>query len=132
MTDPTRLDCFDALLGATLQMRRHLETVADSFGLTPPQARVIANLPEPVRMQAVADATGCEPSHLTAIASSLEDLGLARRETDPSDRRARRLALTPKGEALRVELVPTLVQNSPILTHLDDAEAATLLDLLRR
>lgn len=130
--DENRLACFDALVSTTVRLRQHVETVAGQFGLTAPQARVVVLLHEPQRMQAIAAGAGCEPSHVTGLAEQLEAAGVAQREPDPEDRRARRLTLTPEGMEIRERLVPALLDSAPVISELEDGEVDTLLRLLER
>lgn len=131
-TPATALACYDALLQVSMHVRHHLEGVAHEAGLTPPQARVLLLLSAPMRMQAAAEASGCEPSHITGIADQLEAAGLAGREPDPSDRRARLLFLTSHGQRLRRRLLPALVGTAPVVSSLDESDQAELLRLLTR
>jgi len=128
--DP-RAEALDSLLRIAHDLRRHVEAVGREFGLSGPQARLVFSLTDPLRMQAAAEATSCEPSHLSAIADQLTEAGLLAREPDPDDGRARRLTLTASGRALRRRLVPALLADAPVLTDLDDTECHALDDLLR-
>jgi DNA-binding MarR family transcriptional regulator len=57
---------------------------------------------QPVRGQAVlAEAIGADKTRLIEVLDDLQERGLIRREPDPADRRARLLAVTPKGRRLR-------------------------------
>jgi DNA-binding MarR family transcriptional regulator len=57
---------------------------------------------EPLRGQAVlAQAIGADKTRIIEILDDLQERGLIRREPDPTDRRARLLALTPAGRRLR-------------------------------
>jgi DNA-binding MarR family transcriptional regulator len=49
------------------------------------------------RLGALATAFGLDPSTITRQVQALEEAGLATRQTDPSDRRASLLDLTPSG-----------------------------------
>jgi DNA-binding MarR family transcriptional regulator len=51
----------------------------------------------PQRLGALATAFGLDPSTITRQVQALEEIGLASRETDPADRRASILDLTPNG-----------------------------------
>ena len=51
----------------------------------------------PQRLGALAAAFGLDPSTITRQVQALEEIGLAHRKTDPSDRRASILDLTPNG-----------------------------------
>lgn len=128
--DDIRIAGFDALLRLAIDVRRHVEAVATDHDLTPPMARTLLLLDEPMRMSAIADSAGCEPSHVTGLAMQLEQAGLAVRRIDPDDRRARRLELTGQGRRVRTRLVPAMLAEAPVLADLDDAQVAALLDLI--
>ena len=51
----------------------------------------------PQRLGALAQAFGLDPSTITRQVQALEEIGIAGRKTDPSDRRASILDLTPEG-----------------------------------
>lgn len=125
-----RLATFDELLRAAIRLRRHVEQVARGYDLSAPQARLVMSLEQPLRMQRAAELTACEPSHLTAVADQLEQLGLITREADPADRRARQLSLTAAGRRLRAVMVPAMLDAAPVIVDLDEAECATLRRLI--
>jgi DNA-binding MarR family transcriptional regulator len=114
-----RLQALDELLRAAIEMRRHIDEVSDRFGLSGPQVRLLLALDHPLRMNAAADATSCEPPHVTLLAEQLEKSGLLVRTTDPTDRRARLLVLTEAGAARREEIIPALLDNAPVVSVLD-------------
>jgi DNA-binding MarR family transcriptional regulator len=128
--EASRLDALDSLLRLGMELRRHVETVAHDFGISAPQARLVVTLSEPMRMQQAAEATACEPSHLTALADQLEGAGLLTRKPDPTDRRARQLCLTAKGKTLRTKLVPAVVDQAPLVGRLDSTQCAQLRALI--
>lgn len=76
------------------------------------------NRPEAPRLGDVARLLGMDRTTLTANLKPLERRGLLTVSLDPSDRRGRRLALTPVGEELLVQAVPvwrqTLAQLPPV------------------
>lgn len=76
------------------------------------------NRPEAPRLGDVARLLGMDRTTLTANLKPLERRGLLTVSPDPSDRRGRRLALTPVGEELLVQAVPvwrqTLAQLPPV------------------
>ncbi|GHF51272.1 MarR family winged helix-turn-helix transcriptional regulator [Seohaeicola zhoushanensis] len=76
------------------------------------------NRPEAPRLGDVARLLGMDRTTLTANLKPLERRGLLTVSPDPSDRRGRRLALTPDGEDLLVQAVPvwrqTLAQLPPV------------------
>ena len=91
----------------TMLLRRvqniHLSTSAGDMHLERSAYGILCQLADegPQRLGALATAFGLDPSTITRQVKALEDSGLATRETDPSDRRASILDLTPEGrEAL--------------------------------
>ena len=83
--------------------------------------------------QELGAAMGIDPSTMVSLIDQLEKAGLAERRPRPTDRRAREVAITPKGRrilnqarelAMRVE--------DEVLRGLSEAERRRLLALLRR
>ena len=67
------------------------------------------------------------------VLARLERRGLLAREVDRSDRRCRKLVLTPAGEQLVQELEPTTMRvNDKLLAPLDNEEQREFLRLLRK
>jgi DNA-binding MarR family transcriptional regulator len=64
------------------------------------------NRPEPPSMAPVAALLGMDRTTLTAAIKPLERRGLVAVETDPQDRRGRRLRLTPEARALLARAAP--------------------------
>jgi DNA-binding MarR family transcriptional regulator len=64
------------------------------------------NRPEPPGMAAVASLLAMDRTTLTAALKPLQRRGLVKITTDPADRRARLLKLTPLGRRLLVQAVP--------------------------
>lgn len=58
----------------------------------------------PLRVRDLAEVKGADPSTISRQAAQLVKAGLARREADPADGRASRLAVTPAGLAACQEL----------------------------
>ncbi|WP_067133817.1 MarR family winged helix-turn-helix transcriptional regulator [Microtetraspora malaysiensis] len=129
--DPEGQEIVERLFAVAVALRVHFEETAADVGLTVPQAHTLIHLQEPQRMGEVAAYLRCEPSHVTAIADSLERCGLLRREPDPEDRRAKRLLLTSSGQQLRDRLVARLFESAPIISVLDADQRIELLSLLR-
>jgi DNA-binding MarR family transcriptional regulator len=91
----------------TMLLRRvqniHLSTSSGDMHLERSAYGIMCQLADegPQRLGALASAFGLDPSTITRQVKALEDAGLAARETDPTDRRASILDLTPEGrEAL--------------------------------
>jgi DNA-binding MarR family transcriptional regulator len=64
------------------------------------------NRPEPPGMAAVASLLAMDRTTLTAALKPLQRRALVNITADPADRRARLMALTPKGRRLLVQAVP--------------------------
>lgn len=56
----------------------------------------------------------CDPSTVTFLIGRLEDRGLAERRVSPRDKRAKIVALTERGRALRGRLVEIVTNHSPL------------------
>ncbi|WP_143121530.1 MarR family winged helix-turn-helix transcriptional regulator [Saccharopolyspora antimicrobica] len=119
------------LLGVLARLREHLDSAADDVGLSLPQAHTLLRLEQPQRMGELAGALHCEPSHVTAIADLLEASDLLERQSDPADRRAKRLVLTAKGTKLRERLLARLGEGFPVASELDAGQRDVLAELLR-
>ncbi len=79
--------------------RIHLSTSAGEVNLERSAYGILCKLADegPQRLGALATAFGLDPSTITRQVQALEELGLAARKTDPSDRRASILDLSPAG-----------------------------------
>jgi DNA-binding MarR family transcriptional regulator len=83
--------------------------------------------------QELGSAMGVDPSTMVALIDELEAAGLAERRPHPKDRRARTVALTPKGRRVleRTRRMAMHVEDE-VLHGLTAAERRELLTLLRR
>jgi len=79
--------------------RIHLSTISGEVNLERSAYGIMAKLADegPQRLGALASAFGLDPSTITRQVQALEELGMASRETDPTDRRASILDLTDVG-----------------------------------
>lgn len=97
----------DAALELVVSLHRLLRSLgraARDRTLQPTQLIVLVQLIEqgPSRIGVVADSVPCSQPTATAAAACLESAGLVRREPDPTDGRATRIAITEAGlRALR-------------------------------
>ena len=82
--------------------RIHLSTSTGDMTLERSAYGIMCQLADegPQRLGALATAFGLDPSTITRQVKSLEDAGLAERETDPTDRRASILDLTTEGRQI--------------------------------
>ena|SRR5947209_6745960 len=89
---------------------------------------------QPLRGQAVlAEAIGADKTRLIDVLDDLQDRGLIRREPDPADRRARLLALTPKGRRLRERVRRAIRREEErLLAALPATDRAAFLRALQR
>ena len=79
--------------------RIHLSTTTGDVNLERSAYGIMCKLADegPQRLGALATAFGLDPSTITRQVQALEEIGLAGRKTDPSDRRASILDLTDNG-----------------------------------
>jgi DNA-binding MarR family transcriptional regulator len=107
----------------------------ESVGLTPALFGVLNVLGarEGAIQQEIGSAMGIDPSTMVSLIDQLETAGLAKRRPHPTDRRAREVAITPKGRRLleRGRRMSTQVEDE-VLRGLSAAERRQLLTLLRR
>ena len=97
-----------AAVGALMDVSRLMtavvaRTLADvEHTVTVPQLRVLVTLhgSGSRNVTSIADVLGVNPSNATRTCGQLVAAGLVRRRTDPSDRRAASVTLTPRGRAL--------------------------------
>jgi MarR family transcriptional regulator for hemolysin len=89
-------------LGRLLERRLWRALGEAELGLTPTQARTLVALHfhAPLTQQELAVHIDVEPSTLVGTLDVMEREGLARRDPNPSDRRAHLVQTTEKGEAL--------------------------------
>ena len=87
---------------AARRLARRFDAALKPFGLTNGQfsLMVAINQPEPPPIGRLAPFLGMDPATLTAAVKPLARRGLLTVETDPDDRRSRRLRITPDGVAL--------------------------------
>ena len=107
----------------------------ESIGLTPALFGLlnILGAREGAMQQELGSAMGVEPSTMVSLIDELESAGLAKRRPHPTDRRARAVAVTPKGRRVleRARKMAMQVEDE-VLRGLTAAERRELLTLLRR
>src|ERR1700735_5394770 len=83
------------------RMFRAVNDQLSGCGLSIARTKVLRRLREqgPVRQNALATDFGLSPHSITDIVDGLERAGLAERRPDPTDRRAKLVAITEVGEA---------------------------------
>jgi DNA-binding MarR family transcriptional regulator len=107
----------------------------ESIGLRPASFGVLNLLAKRDAMiqQEIGRAIGIDPSTMVALLDGLEGAGLVTRTPNPSDRRARVVAVTPKGrKALERGRKLNGEVEDEVLKGLSKTERRELLDLLRQ
>ena len=107
----------------------------ESIGLTPALFGILHVLGarEGAIQQEIGSAMGIDPSTMVSLIDQLEAAGLAKRRPRPTDRRAREVAITPKGRrALERGRQMAADVEDEVLRGLTAAERRELLRLLRR
>jgi DNA-binding MarR family transcriptional regulator len=89
-------------------LARRFDEALRPVGLTNGQFSLLMSLnrPEPPGMASVATLLAMDRTTLTAALKPLERRGLINIAKDPSDRRGRRLSLTPEGRTVLASAVP--------------------------
>ena len=115
------------------RMFRAVNDEMNSCGLSMARTKVLSKLHElgPTRQNVLAAGFGLSPHSITDIVDGLERLGLAERRADPTDRRAKLVAITDVGEA---SLDVANATRERLLKHifggLSEADRETFLRLL--
>jgi DNA-binding MarR family transcriptional regulator len=105
------------------------ETLGISFG----RARALRRLARrPMSMSELATALGIDPANATAVVDELESLKLARRRPHPTDRRAKVVEATAKGQKLARQADEILGTPPAELSALDSDDLEALRRILKR
>jgi DNA-binding MarR family transcriptional regulator len=122
------------MTGVMLTRKQPFPQVAASFGLNPGAMHALLSLDpaEPKSMSSLACAWKCDASNVTWLIDRLEERGLAERRPDPSDRRVRTVALTPKGVRLRERIEAKLYEPPDALRTLSPRDLETLARILSK
>jgi MarR family transcriptional regulator for hemolysin len=114
-------------------LRTYADHKAASFGLTRAKWAVLARLDrfEGLKQNELADMLDLQPISLTRLLDRLSENGLIERRSDPNDRRAKRLFLTPGAHPL-LERLSELGEDlmTTALAGLDQSETSALLTSL--
>jgi DNA-binding MarR family transcriptional regulator len=139
-TSPTTDDPVSAFAGQLLfRLWRvsHTRTAEafESLGLTTALFALLNVLGtrEGAIQQELGSAMGVDPSTMVSLIDQLEAAGLAERRPRPTDRRAREVAITPKGRRMLKQARELAMQvEDDVLRGLSEPERRRLLALLRR
>jgi DNA-binding MarR family transcriptional regulator len=126
------LEILDGVAGLITRLVAEGEEVAKSFGIPAFAIKALHMLDMPLAMKDLGRRMHCDPSFITGIADTLERHGLAARESDPGDRRVKRLVLTPAGAELKRRLEDEILARSPWRRALTRDERVSLLALVHK
>ena len=126
------LEILDAVAGLFARLLAEGEDIARSFGIPTFVIKALHMLDGPLAMKELGRRMHCDPSFITGIADTLERHGLAARESDPGDRRVKRLVLTPTGAELKRRLEDEILARTPWRLMLGPDDRASLLALIQR
>jgi DNA-binding MarR family transcriptional regulator len=130
--DRLDLDVLDAVAGLFGEILARGEQVAQDFGVPPFFIKALHLLDGPLAMKELGRRMRCDPSFVTGIADMLEKRGLATRESDPADRRVKKLVLTPAGAELKEQVERGVLAQMPWRSALSPDERSCLLMLIRK
>ena len=126
------LGLLDALAGLIARLLAEAERLARDCGVPPFFIKALHLIDGPLAMKELGQRMRCDPSFVTNIADQLEKRGLATRESDPADRRVKRIVLTPAGLELKRRIETEILSGLPWRHALDNDERACLLGLVRK
>ena len=107
------LELLDAVAGLFGWLVSQGEQFAKDLGIPGFAVKALHFLDGPLAMKELGRRMHCDPSFITGIADTLERRGLAARESDPGDRRVKRLVLTPAGLELKQSVESELLARMP-------------------
>ncbi len=108
-------------------------TVVEQCGLPFSRIRVLRRVAiRPMTAKQLAHATAMDAPATTVVINDLEERGLVVRETDPTNRRCKLVSPTDAGRQMVEHINAVDDPAPPVFDHLDDADLATLNDLLTR
>jgi DNA-binding MarR family transcriptional regulator len=126
------LDFLDALAGLFTRLLAEGERLAKEFGVPAFFIKALHLIDGPLAMKELGQRMHCDPSFVTNIADMLEKRGLAVRESDPADRRVKRLVLTSAGLDMKQQMEQAMLDRSPWRQALTTEERATLISLVHK
>ena len=126
------LEILDGVAGLFARLVAEGEELAKAFGIPAFVMKALHMLDTPLAMKDLGRRMHCDPSFITGIADTLEKHGLAARESDPGDRRVKRLVLTPAGAELKHRLEDEILARTPWRRALSPDERASLLALVHK
>jgi MarR family transcriptional regulator, organic hydroperoxide resistance regulator len=109
-----------------------INEVAAAGGLSPVSAWALVQLDpnSPISQQELAARLKCNPSTVVDPTDRLEERGLVVRQANPADRRVNTLVVTPKGRAVRDELIRRLFEPPAAFLRLHAREQIRFRDVM--
>lgn len=132
MGEETATELVELVFGLMYAIKEHLLRKIAEVDLTPSMADALYNLGEPRSQRDLAQCLKFDASNITDIADRLEERGLVERQTDPDDRRVKRLTLTRQGRTVRDELLEGFLRDAPFFAALTPDETTAFHDLLAK
>lgn len=126
------LEFLDALAGLFTRLLAEAEQLAKDYGVPAFFLKALHLIDGPLAMKELGQRMHCDPSFVTSIADMLEKRGLAVRESDPADRRVKRLVLTSAGLDMKHKMEQAMLDRSPWRQYLNQDERATLISLIHK
>jgi len=116
------------------QSHDRMHDICESVGLTPGLVKALMSMRpgEPRPMKDLSAEWRCDASYVTSLVDGLEERGVVERQAHPVDRRAKVIALTGDGEAMRKEVLARLHEPPPCLDVLTAPEVRELRRLLAK
>jgi DNA-binding MarR family transcriptional regulator len=106
--------------------------VAEALGISFGRARTVRRLArQPMSMGELAAALGIDPPNATVVVDDLEALGLVRRRSHPTDRRAKVVEATRKGKEMARRANTILATPPPALSELSAEDLEALRRILK-
>src|SRR5215813_12458862 len=125
-------DIFDAMTEFMGHLIQRGEQLSQRYQVPVSAMKALRRLDTPVAMKDLGQRLHCDPSFVTMIADVLEERGLAKRESNPADRRIKNLALTDRGLELKAAMEREVLGQMPWTHALDRSEREQFLELVRK
>lgn len=126
------LGLLDALGGLIARLLAEGERLAKDCGVPTFFIKALHLIDGPLAMKELGQRMHCDPSFVTSIADMMEERGLAVRESDPADRRVKRLVLTSAGLDMKHQVEQAMLERSPWRQALTPDERVTLISLIHK
>ena len=126
------LGLLDALGGLIARLLAEGERLAKDCGVPTFFIKALHLIDGPLAMKELGQRMHCDPSFVTSIADMMEERGLAVRESDPADRRVKRLVLTTAGLDMKHQVEQAMLERSPWRQALTPDERVTLISLIHK